>query len=170
MRIAIAVGNFSGGEANELRKNIGAWGVKDFDRDLFPLLQKLEKGMQENGIKPEFAEQILGQMRGFAEYGFPESHAVSFSLIAYASCYLKCHYPAAFYISVLNSQPMGFYSEHALLQAARREGIKLLPISLELSDWDHSPGTALSSWCKTPDWIETKSPGWPPAIYSMVWV
>jgi len=137
MRIAIAVGNFSAGEANELRKKIGAWGIKDFNRDLNPLLFKLEKGMRENGVKPEFAEQILGQMKGFAEYGFPESHAVSFSLIAYASCYLKCHFPAAFYISVLNSQPMGFYSPHALLQAARREGIRLLPISLNHSLWDH---------------------------------
>ena len=137
MRIAIAVGNFSAGEANELRKKIGAWGIKDFNRDLNPLLVKLEQGMRENGIEPEFAEQILGQMKGFAEYGFPESHAVSFSLIAYASCYLKCHYPAAFYISVLNSQPMGFYSPHALLQSARREGIRLLPISLNHSHWDH---------------------------------
>ncbi len=137
MRIAIAVGNFTAGEANQLRQNIGAWGIKDFDRDLNPLLVKLEQGMQENGIKAEFAEQILGQMRGFAEYGFPESHAVSFSLIAYASCFLKCHYPAAFYIAVLNSQPMGFYSPHALLQSARREGIKLLPISLKESNWDH---------------------------------
>ncbi|MGB5327952.1 MAG: error-prone DNA polymerase, partial [Gammaproteobacteria bacterium] len=102
MRIAIAVGNFTAGEANELRKKIGSWGIKDFNRDLNPLLIKLEQGMRDNDIKPEFAEQILGQMKGFAEYGFPESHAVSFSLIAYASCYLKCHFPAAFYISVLN--------------------------------------------------------------------
>ena len=138
MRIAIAVGNFTAGEANELRKKIGAWGIKDFNRDLNPILQKLEKGMKKNGIQPEFAEQILGQMKGFAEYGFPESHAVSFSLIAYASCYLKCHYPAAFYISVLNSQPMGFYSPHALLQSAKREGIRLLPLDLNRSDWDHS--------------------------------
>ena len=138
MRIAIAVGNFNAGEANELRKNIGSWGIKDFNRDLHPLLLKLEQGMRDNNIKPEFAEQIIGQMEGFAQYGFPESHAVSFSLIAYASCYLKCHFPAAFYISVLNSQPMGFYSPHALLQAARREGIELLPISLNHSQWDHS--------------------------------
>jgi error-prone DNA polymerase len=137
MRIAIAVGNFSAGEANELRKKIGSWGIKDFNRDLNPLLVKLENGMRENNIKPEFAEQILGQMKGFAEYGFPESHAVSFSLIAYASCYLKCHFPAAFYISILNSQPMGFYSPHALLQSAKREGIELLPISLNHSHWDH---------------------------------
>ncbi len=137
MRIAIAVGNFTAGEANELRQKIGSWGIKDFDRDLNPLLVKLEQGMRDNGIKAEFAEQILGQMRGFAEYGFPESHAVSFSLIAYASCYLKCHFPAAFYISVLNSQPMGFYSPHALLQSAKREGIQLLPVSVNKSNWDH---------------------------------
>jgi len=137
MRIAIAVGNFSAGEANELRQKIGTWGIKNFNRDLNPLLLKLEQGMRENGIKAEFAEQILGQMKGFAEYGFPESHAVSFSLIAYASSYLKCHYAAAFYISVLNSQPMGFYSPHVLLQTARREGIKVLPLSLNHSTWDH---------------------------------
>ncbi|MFT5658027.1 MAG: error-prone DNA polymerase [Gammaproteobacteria bacterium] len=137
MRIAIAVGNFSAGEADELRKNIGSWGIKDFGRDLHPLLLKLEQGMQTNGIAPEFAEQILGQMKGFAEYGFPESHAVSFSLIAYASCYLKCHYPVAFYTSILNSQPMGFYSPHALLQSAQREGVTLLPLSLNVSIWDH---------------------------------
>ncbi len=137
MRIAIEVGDFSPGEADELRKKIGAWGIKDFNRDLNPLLQKLERGLQKNRVKPEFAEQIVSQMKGFAEYGFPESHAVSFSLIAYASCYLKCHFPAAFFIAVLNSQPMGFYSPHALLQAARREAIRLLPISLNHSDWDH---------------------------------
>ena len=137
MRIAIAVGNFTAGEANELRKKIGAWGIKDFNRDLNPILEKLDRGMKVNGVKPEFAEQIIGQMKGFAEYGFPESHAVSFSLIAYASCYLKCHFPAAFYISVLNSQPMGFYSPHALLQSARREGIQILPLSLNHSNWDH---------------------------------
>ncbi len=137
MRIAITLGNFTPGEADELRKKIGAWGIKDFDRDLNPLLVKLEQGLHENHVKPEFAEQIVGQMKGFAEYGFPESHAVSFSLLAYASSYLKCHFPAAFYISVLNSQPMGFYSPHALLQSARREGIELLPISLERSTWDH---------------------------------
>ena len=136
MRIAIAVGDFTPGEANELRQKIGSWGIKDFNRDLHPLLVRLEQGMRNNGVEPQFAEQIIAQMKGFAEYGFPESHAVSFALIAYASCYLKCHYPAAFFISVLNSQPMGFYSPHALLQAARRQGIRLLPISIRVSDWD----------------------------------
>jgi error-prone DNA polymerase len=138
MRIAIEVGNFSGGEADELRKKIGSWGIKDFDREINPLLKKLEQGMQENGIAAEFAKQIIAQMKGFSDYGFPESHAVSFSLIAYVSCYLKCHYPAAFYTSVLNSQPMGFYSPHALLQSAQREGVSVLPLSLNISNWDHA--------------------------------
>ncbi|MDJ0776747.1 MAG: error-prone DNA polymerase [Gammaproteobacteria bacterium] len=150
MRIAIAVGNFTPGEANELRKKIGAWGIKDFNRDLHPLLLRLEQGLRENGVEPEFAEQILGQMKGFAEYGFPESHAVSFALIAYASCYLKCHFPAAFFISVLNSQPMGFYSPHALLQAARRAGIGLLPVSIHASERDFT--------------LERKNPGQAHAI------
>ncbi len=136
MRIAIAVGDFTPGEANDLRKNIGAWNVRDFTRDMDPILVKLQRGMKKNGIKQEFIDQLIGQMKGFSEYGFPESHAVSFALIAYASSYLKCHYPAAFYAAVLNSQPMGFYTPHALLQSAQREQVVVLPVSLNLSDWD----------------------------------
>jgi len=136
MRIAIAVGDFTAGEANELRKNIGAWNVKDFSRDVSPWLVKLKRGMERNGIADDFIRQLLGQMSGFSEYGFPESHAVSFALIAYASSYLKCHYPAAFFCAVLNSQPMGFYSPHVLLQTARREGVMVLPISINYSHWD----------------------------------
>lgn len=137
MRIAIAVGNFTPGEANELRKNIGAWNMTGFEQKLGPWLKKLEAGMRTNGLKQKFIEQVLGQMRGFAEYGFPESHAVSFALLAYASCYLKCHYPAAFFASILNSQPMGFYSPHALLQAAKRAGVQVLPVCVNNSDYDH---------------------------------
>ena len=137
MRIAIAVGDFTAGEANELRKNIGAWNVRDFDRDVNPILAKLKRGMEKNGIEQEFIEQIMGQMNGFSEYGFPESHAVSFALIAYVSSYLKCHYPAEFYVAVLNSQPMGFYSPHALLQSARRDDVEILPVSINMSEWDN---------------------------------
>ena len=132
MRIAMAVGNFSPGEANELRKNMGAWTMRG---DINPWLERLAKGMAQNGISQEFAEAIISQMKGFAEYGFPESHAVSFALIAYASCYLKCHYPAAFFTALLNSQPMGFYSPHALVQAAKRQGIAVLPICVNQSNW-----------------------------------
>lgn len=143
MRIAMAVGDFSPGEANELRKNMGAWSMRG---DINPWLEKLSRGMQKNGIAPDFAEAILAQMKGFAEYGFPESHSVSFALIAYASSYLKCHYPAAFFTSLLNSQPMGFYSPHALIQAARRQGIAVLPVCINHSNWDStleplSPGS-----------------------------
>jgi len=132
MRIAMAVGNFSPGEANELRKNMGAWTMRG---DINPWLEKLAAGMRQSGIAPEFAEAILAQMKGFAEYGFPESHAVSFALIAYASCYLKCHYPAAFFAALLNSQPMGFYPPHALVQAAKHQGIAVLPVCANRSDW-----------------------------------
>jgi error-prone DNA polymerase len=135
MRIAIEVGGFSAGEANELRKNIGVWSMTT-NMDLDPWLHRLAEGMRKNGIKEEFAQQILGQMRGFANYGFPESHSVSFALLVYASSYLKCHYPAAFFCSILNSLPMGFYAPHALIQAAMRDGVKILPICIQTSLWD----------------------------------
>ena len=133
MRIAMAVGNFTAGEANELRKNMGAWSMKG---DISPWLRKLAEGMKMNGLAPAFAESILAQMQGFAEYGFPESHSVSFALIAYASSYLKCHYPHVFFVALLNAQPMGFYSPHALIQTAMRLGVAILPVSINHSSWD----------------------------------
>lgn len=93
--------------------------------------------MKAHGIKQADRDQIIEQLKSFAHYGFPESHAISFALITYASSYLKCHYPAAFYASVLNAQPMGFYSPHAILQAARRNGVIVLPFSVNHSKWDH---------------------------------
>ncbi|MCB0379214.1 MAG: error-prone DNA polymerase [Bdellovibrionales bacterium] len=138
MRIAIAVGDFTPGEANELRRHIGSWNLSKFEQRLDPWVQKLERGMRRNNIAEEFIQQIVEHMKGFAHYGFPESHSISFAFIAYASCYLKCHYPAAFFCSVLNSQPMGFYSPHALLQAAGRDGVEVLPICAQKSQWDNS--------------------------------
>ncbi len=137
MRIAIELGNFTPGEANELRKQVGTWNSKTFSRNLTPYISKLLDGLKKNGVTKQFMVQMVDQMKGFAHYGFPESHAISFAHIAYASCYLKCHYPSAFYTSVLNSQPMGFYSPHDLLQTAKQEGVKILPISVNDSDWDH---------------------------------
>jgi error-prone DNA polymerase len=134
MRIAIAVGDFTPGEANELRRHMGAWTIKG---NIGPWLTRLASGMRKNGISEKFVEVILQQMRGFAEYGFPESHSASFAIIAYASSWLKCHYPAAFFISVLNSQPMGFYSPLALVQAARRCGVEVRPVCIQNSEWDH---------------------------------
>lgn len=133
MRIAMEVGGFNAGEANELRKHMGAFQMKG---DINPWLKRLAEGMRKNGISDEFAQSILAQMRGFAEYGFPESHSVSFALIAYASAYLKCHYPAAFFAGLLNSQPMGFYQPHVLLETARRAGVSILPVCVQHSSWD----------------------------------
>jgi error-prone DNA polymerase len=93
MRIAMAVGDFTPGEANELRRKMGAWSLKG---DLGPMMKKLADGMRKKGIGEEFIESLTAQMRGFADYGFPESHAVSFALLAYVSSYLKCHYPTDF--------------------------------------------------------------------------
>lgn len=133
MRMAIEIGGFMPGEADELRRQMGAW---NFRGDLGPLVKKLAQGMRERGISEKFVQQVLQQIKGFAEYGFPESHAVSFALIAYVSCYLKCHFPAAFTASLLNSQPLGFYSPHALIQDAKRHGIQIRPICVNHSDWD----------------------------------
>jgi error-prone DNA polymerase len=138
MRIAVALGDFTQGEANELRKNIGSWNSKAFNRNLEPFMKKLFNGFKKRGLKKEFALEIMNQMKGFAHYGFPESHAISFAFIAYCSAYLKCHYPAAFFASVLNSQPMGFYSPHALLEAAKRDQVELLPLCINHSQWDHT--------------------------------
>ncbi len=138
MRLAIALGDFTPGEADGLRKQIGAWNSKSFDRNLDGHLNKLLSGMKRRGIKQSFIDQTVEHMKGFAHYGFPESHSISFAFIAYASCYLKCHYPAVFYTSILNSQPMGFYSPHALLQSAKRDGVEVLPISVNHSYWDHT--------------------------------
>ncbi len=133
MRIAMAVGGFTGGEANELRRNMGSFAFKG---DLGYYGTKLKEGMKANGIPEEFIKTILAQLEGFASYGFPESHAASFALLAYASSYLKCHYPEPFFAALLNSQPMGFYSQHVLIQTAKHLGIKILPICVNFSEWD----------------------------------
>jgi error-prone DNA polymerase len=92
--------------------------------------------MTQRGYAPEFAEAIFAQIQGFAEYGFPESHAASFALLVYASAWLKVHYPAEFAASLVNSQPMGFYSPSTLLQDAQRHGVMLAPLDVGVSDWD----------------------------------
>ncbi|MGZ8295207.1 MAG: helix-hairpin-helix domain-containing protein, partial [Telluria sp.] len=93
-------------------------------------------GMLERGYEMEFAESIFSQIQGFGEYGFPESHAASFALLAYASSWLKCHEPAAFLCALLNSQPMGFYSPSQLVQDAQRHGIEVRPVDIAISGWD----------------------------------
>jgi error-prone DNA polymerase len=98
--------------------------------------QRLVGGMLERGYSEAFAEQIFQQIRGFGEYGFPESHAASFALLVYVSAWMKCHHPAAFTCALLNSQPMGFYQPSQLVQDVQRHGVKVLPADVRYSDWD----------------------------------
>jgi error-prone DNA polymerase len=133
MRLAVVAAGFTPGEADQLRRAMAAWrrpGVIDKFR------LKLLDGMNANGLSGEFAEQVFRQIRGFGEYGFPESHAASFALLVYASCYLKRHYPAAFCAAILNSQPMGFYSPSQLVADAKRHDVAVVAPDVNASDWD----------------------------------
>src|ERR1700693_1949117 len=125
MKIAIELAEFTPGEADQLRRAIGAWRS---DGSIEMIGKKLREGLQKSGLSASFTEQIFEQIKGFAQYGFPESHAASFALLSYASCYLKCHYPAEFTCSLLNSQPMGFYASHTLVDDARRHGVAVYPV------------------------------------------
>jgi error-prone DNA polymerase len=132
IRIAMVVANFTGGEAEELRRAVGMRRSRD---KMKALEVKLRKGMTENKVAPEAQEQIVQAISSFALYGFPESHAASFALIAYASAYIKQHFLAAFTCAMLNNQPMGFYSPATLISDAKRHGLKVLPIDVQHSDW-----------------------------------
>ena len=133
MEISMIAAGFSATEADALRRAMAAWkrqgGVHKFEA-------KLKAGMADRGYSPEFADRIFKQILGFGEYGFPESHAYSFALIAYESSWLKCHEPEAFLAAMLNSQPMGFYGPSQLIQDAKRHGVVVLPPDVSVSDWD----------------------------------
>lgn len=133
MQIAMVAAGFTAGEADELRRSMAAWkrkgGIDKFN-------EKLVTGLLDNGYTEAFAAAIIRQIEGFGEYGFPESHAASFALLAYASAWLKCHEPAAFLAALLNSQPMGFYAPAQLIQDAQRHGVQVLPADVMVSDWD----------------------------------
>ncbi|MSQ96506.1 MAG: error-prone DNA polymerase [Gemmataceae bacterium] len=133
MRLAIVAAGFTPGEADQLQRAMGAWrrsGVIEKFRD------KFRNGLLARGFPAEFADQIYAQIKGFGEYGFPESHAASFALLAYVSAWLKCHYPAAFTAALINSQPMGFYAVAQLIQDAQAHGVEVLPIDVNESEWD----------------------------------
>jgi error-prone DNA polymerase len=132
LRVAMIAANFSGGEAEELRR---AFGSKRSERMMREIEVKLRRGMEQNGIIGAAQDEIILSITSFAQYGFPESHAASFALIAYASAYLKCHYLAAFTAAILNNQPMGFYSPATLVKDAQRHGLKVKPIDVARSDW-----------------------------------
>lgn len=135
MQIVVAVAGFTPGEADELRRVVSsAWRKKAV---MHGLRQRLINGMLNNNIEASYAEQIYKVIEGFAEYGFPESHAASFALLTYASCWLKKHHPDVFSICLLNSQPMGFYPPRHLITDARKNGVRFQPLDVQNSDWDY---------------------------------
>jgi error-prone DNA polymerase len=132
LRMAMATAGFTGGEAEELRR---AFGFKRSARAMKAVEEKLRAGMARQGITGEPAEAIVRSITAFALYGFPESHAASFALLAYASAYLKAHHPAAFYAALLNNQPMGFYHPATIVRDAQRHGQAIHPADVSVSGW-----------------------------------
>ncbi|MGH8163543.1 MAG: error-prone DNA polymerase, partial [Rhodanobacteraceae bacterium] len=135
MRMAIEAGGFSAGQADQLRRAMGHKRSHERMREIYP---RLVEGLMRNGIDREAADKLFKMLEGFADYGFPESHAASFALLAYASAYVKCHFPAIFAAAILNVQPMGFYSTEVLVNDARRHGVAIEPVEVNASEyWSH---------------------------------
>ncbi len=133
MKVAIVGAGFSPNEADALRRALATF--RRFG-DIHKFKQRFVEGMLGNGYEPDFAERCFKQIEGFADYGFPESHAASFALLVYVSSWIKCHYPAAFAAALLNSQPMGFYAPAQLVRDAREHGVEVLPVDVNRSRWD----------------------------------
>ncbi|HWF83866.1 MAG TPA: OB-fold nucleic acid binding domain-containing protein, partial [Vicinamibacterales bacterium] len=133
LRMAMVAAGFTGGQAEDLRR---AMGFKRSEKRMQQVEVQLRAGMARKGIVGAAAEEIITSIASFALYGFPESHAASFALLAYASAYLKVHYPAAFYTALLNNQPMGFYHPSTLVKDAQRRGVRFHPIDVQISNWD----------------------------------
>ncbi|HQZ60963.1 MAG: error-prone DNA polymerase [Xanthomonadales bacterium] len=133
MKLVEVVAGFTPGQADELRRAMAAWKRKG---GLEPFHDRIRDGMLANGYEESYFERIFEQIRGFGEYGFPESHSASFALLAYASAWLKCHQPAAFTCALLNSLPMGFYGPAQLIRDARQHGVRVLPVDVTISAWD----------------------------------
>jgi len=133
MQLAIVAAGFTPGEADHLRRSMAAWkrrgGLEHFEA-------RILDGMRERGYAGEFAAQVFEQIKGFGSYGFPESHAASFALLVYVSCWLKCHQPAVFACALLNSLPMGFYQPSQILQDLQRHGVQVRPVDVACSAWD----------------------------------
>jgi error-prone DNA polymerase len=133
MQIAMLAADFSPGEADSLRRSMAAWKRKG---GVHVFYERMVSGMLKNGYTQEFADTIFKQIEGFGEYGFPESHAASFALLVYVSCWLKHHEPACFLAAMLNSQPLGFYAPSQLVQDATRHGVAVRAVDVIHSDWD----------------------------------
>lgn len=135
MQVAMIAADFSADEADQLRRSMAAWNLRG-NIDVFRT--RLIQGMLKKGYSSDFAENLFQQLEGFGDYGFPESHAASFARLAWFSAWLKCHEPAAFLVSLLNSQPMGFYSPSQLIQDARRHGVHVFPVDAQHSTCESS--------------------------------
>ena len=133
IQLAMIAAGFTPGEADDLRHSISSWKRHG---DLHNYEERLINGMRERGYSKTFAHQLYQQIRGFGEYGFPESHAASFALLVYISAWLKCYEPAIFTCALLNNQPMGFYGPSQLIQDAQRHGVKVLPVDVTTSNWN----------------------------------
>ncbi|SFN05960.1 error-prone DNA polymerase [Dokdonella immobilis] len=144
MKLVEVVAGFTPGQADELRRAMAAWKRKG---GLEPFRERIRDGMLGLGYEESYFERIFEQIKGFGDYGFPESHSASFALLAYASSWLKCHYPAAFTCALLNSLPMGFYGPAQLIRDAQRHGVRVLPVDVTISMWD----------CTLEDSTETRS-------------
>jgi error-prone DNA polymerase len=146
MRLAMVAADYSPGEADQLRRDMAAWRISgriERHRD------KLIRRMIAKGIAREFAERVYQQILGFGEYGFPESHAASFALIAYCTAWMKCHYPAEFTCALLNAWPMGFYAPSTIVEDARRRGVEVRPVDVLASDWQCTLEALGSEACGT---------------------
>lgn len=133
MKLAIVAADYSPGEADQLRRDMAAW--KQLGR-IEQHRERIVSRMVAKGIESEFAQRVFDQIRGFGEYGFPESHAASFALIVYATAYVKCHHPEVFVCALLNAWPMGFYSPATVIGDGRRHGIRFLSVDIAQSEWD----------------------------------
>ena len=133
MQIAMLAADFTAGEADALRRAMAAWKRRG---GLSPFHERLVGRMIEKGYAPDYAERIFKQIQGFGEYGFPESHAAGFALLAYVSSWLKCHHPDAFLCGLLNAQPMGFYAPAQLVRDAREHGVEVRPVDVAVSPWE----------------------------------
>ncbi len=144
MKIAMVAADFTGGEADQLRRSMATFkhqGLVGRFRD------RLVSGMLKKGYKLEYAERIFRQIEGFGSYGFPESHAAAFAHLVYISAWIKCHHPAVYAVAILNSLPMGFYQPAQLIADARRHGVVFLPIDVNYSQWDYTVEQHDGRWC-----------------------
>ena len=143
MRVAIECAGFTASEADQLRRSMATF---KFKGDVSKFQRKLIEGMLERGYDRDFAERIFKQLEGFGSYGFPESHAASFALIAYASSWMKCHHPDVFCCALLNAQPMGFYAPAQIVRDAQQHGVEIRPVDINHSRWDCTLEATGTGW------------------------